>query len=48
VEFIKAVELTCNIDHPHVLSYSEVYEDEENFYLVSDLMHAELWSYIAE
>ena len=47
-EFIKAVELTCNVDHPNVLSYSEVYEDQENFYLVSDLMHAELWDYFAE
>lgn len=43
-EFIKSVELNCTIDHPNVLSYTEVYEDQEKIYLISDQMHDELWA----
>lgn len=37
-----------NIDHPGILTYSEVYEDADNYYMVADLMHAELWDYLSK
>lgn len=47
-EFIKSVELNVTIDHPGILTYSEVYEDAQNFYMVADLMHSELMDYLSK
>lgn len=46
-DFIKSVELNVSIDHPGILTHSEVYEDKYNFYMVGDLMHGELWDYLS-
>ncbi len=31
------------LDHPNILTFSEMYEDEENIYLVMELMLGELY-----
>ena len=36
------------MDHPSLLSYTEIYEDDTSFYLIADLMHSELWAYMAK
>jgi serine/threonine protein kinase len=47
-EFIKAVELHLEVDYPGILTYSEVYEDDSNFYMVADLMHAEMMDFLSK
>ena len=47
-DFVKSVELNVTIDHPGILTYSEVYEDTKNFYLVGDLMSGELWDHLSK
>lgn len=37
-EYMKKVEILNTIDHPLVLNYSEIYEDKEYLYFVSDYM----------
>ena len=37
-EYMQKVELQAQLDHPNVLSYSEVFEDKDYLYLVSDYM----------
>lgn len=42
-KFKKAAEMVSSFDHPNILTYSDFYEDEEKCYLVTDLMHCELF-----